>query len=155
MAVRECVQPALSNGLQRLNFVACPGQSLIGTQQVAWLNFITVSNQSSAFVRLEFTDLVGRMADGTPVANFAPQSGRVVVIGEEPLLEMVHGTNTQPLLFLYGQPASGYTIETRPNLASGAWQAAVPGLTITTNLWLEFPPPASASRENYYRALRQ
>ena len=145
----------LSNGLQRLSFVACPGQSLIGTQQVAWLNFTTVSNQSSAFVRLEFTDLVGRMADGTPVANFAPQSGRVVVIGEEPLLEMVHGTNGQPWLYLYGKPASGYTLETLPDLRAGTWQTAMPGLAITTNLWLDFPPPGSASREHYYRARRQ
>jgi hypothetical protein len=145
----------LSNDLHRLNFVACPGQSLIGTQQVAWLNFTTVSNQSSAFVRLEFTDLVGRMADGTPVANFAPQSGRVVVIGEEPLLEMIHGTNGQPLLILYGKPASGYTVESRPDLTAGAWQPALPGLAITTNLWLDFPSPGSTNRGNYYRAVRQ
>ena len=127
----------------------------MGTQQVAWLNFTAVSNQSSAFVNLSLTGPAGPACPtAPPIANFAPQAGRVVVVGEEPLLEMVLNTNRQPLLVLYGKPASGYSIESRPNLWAGGWQVVLKNLTVTTNLFLEFVPPNSAEPANYYRALR-
>ena len=144
----------LSNGVYRLNLVTCQGQWLIGTQQVAWLNFTTASNQSSAFAGLSFTNLAGSQPDGTPVANFAPQSGRLVVLGEEPLLEMVRNTNRQPLLILYGKPASGYSVEWRTNVLSGKWQPVLTSLTVPTNLFLTFSPPPALGPDNYYRAER-
>ena len=58
-------------------------QSLIGTQRVTWLHFATVSNQSSAFVYLNLDNTVGQQPDGTEVRNFAPQSGRLVIIAVE------------------------------------------------------------------------
>src|ERR1019366_7684275 len=94
----------LTNSLQQLNLMACANQWLIGTQQVAWLNFTAATNQSSALVGLQFTDLRGYQPDGRSVANFAPQAGRVVVVGEEPLLECVRGTTVQPQLIPYGKP---------------------------------------------------
>ena len=72
-----------------LSLTTCAGQFLIGTQQVAWLHFTAVSNLPSAFVDLNLDNTVGYQQDGTPVRNFAPQSGRLVVVGEEPLLQAV------------------------------------------------------------------
>jgi hypothetical protein len=134
--------------------VACPNQFLMGTQQVAWLNFATVSNQSSDFVGLSLSDLRAYQSDGTPVANFAPQSGRVVIAGEQPLVEMVFSTNKQTRLILYGKPASGCVIQWRTNLAEGNWRAVLTNLTVTTSLFLDFTPPPGNGRVNFYRAVR-
>ncbi len=43
-----------------------------------------------------------RMPDGTVGANVAPQSGRVMIVGEEPSLEMEQATNHRPLMALQG-----------------------------------------------------
>jgi len=99
-----------------LNLTTCAGQFLIGTQQVAWLHFSAVSNLPSAFVDLNLDNTVGYQLDGTPVRNFAPQSGRLVIIGEEPLLQAVLDTNGQPALVLFGPPDREYVIETAPSL---------------------------------------
>jgi len=141
----------LTNNVWRLELIACTNQSLSGTQQIAWLHF-TAADLASAFVRLSLTNLTGNEADGHPVANFAPQSGRVVVVSDEPLLECVHGTNEQPLLILYGKPATGYSIQTRTNLVS-SWQSAITNVTLT-NLWRELSAPLSSSPVNFFRALR-
>ena len=142
----------LTNSFQQLNLMACANQWLMGTQQVAWLNFTAATNQSSAFVSLQFTNLRGYEPDGTPVANFAPQAGRVVVVGQEPLLECVRGTNAQPQLILYGKPAITCAIEWRANLVVGNWGNVLTGLTVPTNLWLSVSPPPSGSALNFYRA---
>lgn len=142
----------LTNSLQRLNLMTCANQFLIGTQQVAWLDFTAATNQPSAFAGLQFTDLRGYQPDGTPVANFAPQAGRVVVVGEEPLLECVRGTNAQPQLILYGKPGMTCAIEWRTNLVVGSWVRILTGLTVPTNLWLAVSPPPSSSMMNFYRA---
>ena len=142
----------LANQTWRLELIVCPDQSLTGTQQVAWLHF-KAADLSSDFVGLSLTNLVGYEANGSPVANFAPQSGRVVVVSEEPLLECVYGTNGQPLLILYGKTGPGYIIETRTNLVDALWQTVITNLTMT-NLWREIMPPASSSPVNLFRALR-
>jgi hypothetical protein len=144
----------LTNLQHQLSLLTCPAQWLIGTPQVAWLNFTAASNQSSAFAGLSFTNLAGYVPDGTAVANFAPQEGRVVVVGEEPLLEMVRNTNRQPLLILYGKPASGYSVEWRTNLFTGNWQPVLTNLTMGTNLFLEFTPPPGSGPFNFYRGVR-
>jgi hypothetical protein len=88
------------------------------------------------------------------VANFAPQSGRVVVVGEEPLLEMLIGTNRQPLLVLYGKPLPGYSIESRTNILLGNWKSVLTNLTVPTNLFLNITPVPGSGAVNFYHALR-
>lgn len=105
----------LTNYMQRLELITCTNQSLSGTQRVAWLHF-TAADLSSAFVGLSLTELSGHESSGGTVANFAPQSGRVVVVSDEPLIECVRNTNRQPLLILYGKIAPGYSIGTKTNL---------------------------------------
>jgi hypothetical protein len=144
----------LTNDLYWLSLTTCSNQFLIGTQQVAWLHFTAISNQSSAFVRLQLDDIVGYQPDGTPVQNFAPQAGRLVIVGEEPLLEAVVNTNLQPAVILYGKPASDYVIETRTNFVAGRWATAVTNISVGGELWLQMPAPVSTSSVNFYRALR-
>ena len=42
----------LAEGFYQLSLAACAGQTLLGTQQVAWVQVATATNQSSAFVPL-------------------------------------------------------------------------------------------------------
>ena len=142
----------LTNGLYRLELISCTNQSLSGTQQIAWLHF-TAADLASSFVSLSLTNLSGSESNGNPVANFAPQSGRVVVISDEPLLECVRVTNGNPQLLLYGKPAPGYAIETKTNVMVFSWQTTITNLTLT-NLWMEVTPPTSLSSANFYRAKR-
>lgn len=106
--------------LYNLSLGTCSNQFLIGTQQVAWLHFSTVSNQTSAFVYLNLDNTVGQQPDGTEVRNFAAQSGRLVIIGEQPLLEAIPGANGQHEVILYGKPGGTYTIHSTPVLEPAA-----------------------------------
>jgi hypothetical protein len=136
-----------------LSLSTCPNQSLIGTQQVAWLHFTAISNQSSAFVPLLIDNTVGRQPDGAEVRNFAPQAGRVVVVGAEPLLEAILATNRQPALILYALPGPDYTIEGKPR-----WDASLPWQTVwqgaQTNLFQQIQPIGGTNRMMFFRAKR-
>src|SRR5206468_6476521 len=101
----------LSHASRRLSTNLASAASV--TQQVAWLNFTAATGQSSAFVSLKLDNGVGLQPDGTEVRNFAPQAGRTVVVGNEPLLEAVLTSNRQPALILYGQPAPDFRSEER------------------------------------------
>ena len=133
---------------------AKPGQVLRGPKQFAQVCFALVPGQHSAFARMEVQDILGLRENGTPIGNASGYAGRTVVVGEEPLLECVPGTNGQPLLLLYGKPASGYAIDTRTNITAGSWRTALTNLTVGTSLSLSISPPASSSPANFYRALR-
>jgi hypothetical protein len=145
----------LTNGVARLNLVMCPNQWLTGTQQVAWLHFTALSNQSSAFVYAALAAPAASGFNGYSVSNFVTAAGRLIIVGEEPLLEFVRDNNGLPLLTIYGESADGYSLEWRTNLVAGSWQTVLTGLTVPANLVLQIPPPASTNRENYYRAVRQ
>ena len=141
------------NGRYLLTLATCPDQFLIGTQHVAWLNFTAATGQSSAFVSLKLDNGVGRQPDGTEVRNFAPQAGRVVVVGEEPLLEAILASNRQPALILYGRPGPDYVIEGKPRWdTSLPWQVAWEGTQ--TNLFLQIQPIGGTNRMMFFRARR-
>ena len=135
-----------------LTLGACVDQFLIGTQQVAWLDFTAVSNQSSAFVPLLLDNTVGRQLDGSEVRNFAPQAGRVVVVSQEPLLEAYLNTNRQPEVLLYGLPGRSFAVQTTTNLdAPVAWRSLAQ--VTMTNLWQPVPGLAETNRMSFFRAV--
>ena len=143
----------LSNSLQLLTFIVCSNQWLIGTQQVAKLHFTAACNQSSAFVNLQILDTIGLQPDGTVARNFAPQSGRVVIIGNEPLLEAFISTNGYPALVLYGQPGTNYVLEATSDLSDPeSWQSAWEG--ILADLFQLIDPPIGAENAKFFRARR-
>jgi hypothetical protein len=134
-----------------VTFSTCPNQFLIGTQQVAWLHFTTLSNQSSAFVPLNLDNTVGLQHDGTEVRNFAPQAGRAVVIGEEPLLEALRTANGQIEIILYSKVGVTNVVETTVQLpVEGAWPPYAE--IVATNLFNRLPPFAPGDQQRFYRA---
>jgi hypothetical protein len=136
-----------------ITLTTCPNQSLIGTQQVAWLHFTAISNQSSAFVPLLLDNAVGLQPDGTEVRNFAPQAGRVVIVGEEPLLEALPSTNGQVQVILYARPGATHLLQTTVELpAQGSWS---PWQQVTPTSLIHAMPLPTTNQTLFIRALRQ
>jgi hypothetical protein len=97
-----------------------PGQSVSGTQQVAQINFTALAGQPSAFVPLQLAGIDGRHSDNSPFATQLGQSGRVTVVGEEPLLEAQFASGGGRSLVLYGKPAVTYQIQIAGSLGDSA-----------------------------------
>jgi len=144
----------VSNSVYSVSLGTCPNQWLQGTQQLAWLYFTSLSNQPSAFSCLRLTNTVGIESDGSPTAQISALPGKVVIVGEEPLLEALLATNGQRSLILYGKPGSNYVIEARTNLSKGnTWQPVVENISLT-NLFQVLPLPADTNQSIFFRAAR-
>lgn len=102
---------------------ACTNQSLIGTQQVAWLVLTAMTNQPSAFVPVAIGPSVGIQLDGQSATNYFTRSSTIVVVGDKPLLEAVPSTNHLVQVILYSPRGVTNSIETRFDLPPiGSWQ---------------------------------
>jgi hypothetical protein len=119
---------------------------------IASLGFTTFSNQSSAFVWLTLPDVAAQRFDGSVVTNAYGVSGRVVVVGEEPLLEALHAASNQVLLLQYALPDSAIQLEWRTNVTDAAWQVLPP--VTQTNLVQEAGALTPALPAQFFRALR-
>jgi hypothetical protein len=106
----------LPGGHYLISFDLPADQILHGPTNVGELWLMAVPDQASAFVPLLVTNVVGFKPDGTNAANAYGYPGRVVVVGQEPLLEALHSTTNEVLLFLYSQTNATCTLETTTNI---------------------------------------
>jgi len=137
-----------------VTLLTCTNQSLIGTQQVAWLVLTAATNQRSAFVPVEIGPSIGAQPDGTVATNYVTQAGRVVIVGEEPLLEAVQSTNGLVQFILYAQPGTTNLLETAGELhAQTPWLPS--GQIAPTNLINYLAPVPATDRTLFIRAVRQ
>jgi hypothetical protein len=105
-----------------LTFQAIPGQVLQGTQQLAQLSFVAVSNQFSAFVPLPIANPTAAKPDGTAYTNYITPTATIVVIEGEPLLSAAFSPQSGRELTLYGRLGHSYQLQSTANLApSGPW----------------------------------
>jgi hypothetical protein len=136
-------------GQVQVSFTLPAASVLHGPTNVGQLGFAALPNQSSAFVPLPITNVVGLKPGSNFTANAYGYPGRVVVVGPEPLLEANWGVDRQPLLRLYGKPGSSYAVEWRTNLMGATWQF---GWRLPmTNLFQDFGIGATSPRQ-FYRA---
>ncbi|MEY2407977.1 MAG: hypothetical protein QOF48_647, partial [Verrucomicrobiota bacterium] len=137
----------------RLSLGAAPGQSLQGNRLLGEISFVGTSRQS-AFVPLILDNITATRQTGGPIARTIANAGRVVIIGNEPLLEAMISTNHQRYLILYGEPGGGYVVESSPLPGGpGPWQVTWQGSL--SNLSQTIQPPAATNSTIYYRAYRQ
>jgi hypothetical protein len=99
-----------------------PGHTLRVATNVAFLALTANTKQQSAFVRIEAPVVLAWRPDGTRVTNSFGLAGRIVVVGEEPLMEAVPGTNNQVSLLQYAPTGSVIQIEARTNVFTSPWQ---------------------------------
>ena len=130
------------------NLTTGPGRtlqspSLLGTIQMAALP------GPSAFLTVVATNIIGTELGGGVVGNISSQPGRVVVVGAQPLLEPLLGTNFTRTLILYDNPGTNYQLLVNTNLASTNWLIQASG-TIT-NL-IEYFPEDPTAPELFFQA---
>ena len=84
---------------------------------VASLAFATVTNAHSAIVPLALLSPIGKRLSGQPLTNSAAFSGRVIIVGAEPVMDL----SASLTLTLYGHPGAAYMLQYRTNAATASW----------------------------------
>jgi hypothetical protein len=146
--------PGQSEGERYLiTLTTCTNQSLIGTQQVDWLVLTAVTNRPSAFVLVEIGPSIGTQPDGTFTANYVTQTGTVVVVGEEQLLESTRSTNGFVQLILYSKTGVTNRVQTTSSLpVPGPWTEWQQ--IVSSNILQNLTPLHPTNREMVFRAVR-
>ena len=90
----------------------------------AMLGVTAYSNQSSAFVWIQLPVVEALRPDGSMVTNAYGLPGRVVVVGEEPLLEALRAPTNQVMLLQYAIPGSTIRVQWTTNVFTGVWQSS-------------------------------
>jgi hypothetical protein len=101
-------------------FTALPGQSLAGTQQLARLHFTVAAGQRSAFLPLQPGEVVAQRAEPGLEPSVLLNSGRVVAVDGEPLLEALRNGGVR-IITVYGRPGTNYMLEISTNFPA-LWQ---------------------------------
>jgi hypothetical protein len=102
------------------NVAATPGGSLQGSTLLGSISFNALP-APSAFVPLIITNAAGVKSGQSAVSSVIGGAGRVVVIGEQSLLEARMGDHTNRQLILYGNPGASYQLDYSTNLADTNW----------------------------------
>jgi hypothetical protein len=126
------------------------GQVLQGTQEIALLTFSTVPNQGSAFVPLVINSVQALRADGTAISDIGVQGGRIVIIGNEPLVEATLRGDGQRSVIVYGKAGTVYEIQSAPSMDALSWQSEGEILLPTMSGTLDVN---STNRTVFYRAM--
>ncbi len=136
----------------QMHLATLSGQTIVGNNALAEIAFTAVSNQSSAFVPLQVTALSGTKPDATPISRTLAQSGRVVVIANQPLLEAGFASDGSRQLTLYGKAWMSYAILYSTNVANPAgWSQA--RYFAQTNMVTSLTGLGPAAPNAFYRAM--
>jgi hypothetical protein len=124
-----------SNGMQSLvQLTAVNVASLDGDGSLARLNFVASSNEHSSVIPLRALNVQFRQADGSLLPNPSIGSGRVFIVGREPILDAALRTNGARVLTLYGHAGKHYVIQSRTNFLTGPWHFAK-ALNLPAAVW--------------------
>jgi hypothetical protein len=139
-------------GYYAITFGTCTNQLLPGSQQIAWLVVAAATNQPSAFVRVAIGPTTGSQPDGSQLSSYLQQAGRVVVVGEEPLVEAGPAGNGYIQLTLYALPGTTNQFQTAETLPPQGW---LPGQqVIPANLTTTLPPQPVTNQMLFFRVRR-
>ena len=137
----------------QFNFGVRGGQVLQGSSVIGSICLETLPG-ASTFVPLTIANMGATASNNSPLTNLIGQSGRVVVIGSQPLLEASLGTNSSRLLTLYGNSGVSYNLLTTTNLNAGSsWSTA--GSATLTNLFQVINLGGATNQMQFYRAVQQ
>jgi hypothetical protein len=141
-AITAAVDQSNPNVLS-FSFTAGEGAPLQGTQQLARIHFTTTSDQLSAIVPLTIESLTYTKMGNGPDPTLILNQGRVVILGNRPLLE-ARVENGQRQLVLYGRVGSNYTVQSRLNLLPGNAWANRSTITMTNSARVIAAPSSTA-----------
>ncbi len=150
----DLVTPSLAlgeGGATLLSFATVAEQVMQGTQQVARLHF--TAGSSSVFAPLNARASSSVMDDPSLVPAVLGNDGRVVVIGDQALLEGTVNSRGQRQLAIYGRVGSNYTLQSRFGSGPGTTWATRNTFPLT-NVVQTITPPNATSPLIFFR-LRQ
>jgi sugar lactone lactonase YvrE len=140
----DCSQP-------QFNFVAQSGQPLLGAVSLGTITVQTLPDGNSDFAPLTVNSVMATAANAAPVSVFG-QSGRLVLIGPQPLLEETLTNSYSRVLALYGKPGSNYTIISTTNFSDQATWTFVTNVTLPNPVQLYITPGPPPYQSEFFRA---
>lgn len=133
-----------------LSFRAAAGGSISGQGPVVTLSFVS-TNHTSAFVLVRPSAIVARKADQASIPPLLATAGRMVLVGNEPLVEATTESSGRKLT-LYGRLWASFEIQGSSDMAgTGNWKLVerVP----MTNLVYSISNLNTNERTQFFRAL--
>jgi len=116
----------------QFNFGVQSGPPLLRSNSLGTISVHALPAGNSGFAPLTMNNLVATAPDGTLAGPVFGQSGRVVLIAAQPLLETTLTNHNIPVLTLYGNPGSNYTILAATNLLAPIHWTTNTSLTLST-----------------------
>ena len=113
------LSPQSSNRSQ-IVFTPNAGESFQGDAALASLRFTALPSGPSLILPLLMKDLEARRFDGGLITNPTAEHGRVIIVGEEPVLEALRSPLGTHQLTLYGRPGRAYEIESTAVVPGGS-----------------------------------
>ena len=121
---------------------------------IANLSFVAPPSAPSTFARLEVAGVTGRRPDGTVASSDPQDAGRVVIVNEEPLVELVTGADGVRWLSLYSRTGSRTQVLSCTNaFALDPWEPKYFDATVTALLH-SIGPIQSTNAVELFRAKR-
>jgi len=121
----------LVDGRSQLRLQFRPGTSLLSSRPLLSLGFSTAPATNSVLVRVTPADLVARTEAGVMSDPLIARPGRIVLLGEEPILVMeasADPASTDGELTVYGVPGFRYALEGRATYTNdGPWSRVADG----------------------------
>jgi hypothetical protein len=94
------------------------GQSLLGTQQLAQLSFLAISNQNPALLPLPIQHTLASKPNGSSYTNCVAPTPTIAVVGGEPFLFATLAPDSSRSLTLYGLMGVGYQLQYATNFGA-------------------------------------
>jgi hypothetical protein len=141
----------LQDGSWSVHLVPVPGQVFLGSQSLAMITFEAVDPAKSAIVPVCITMLHAKQQNGTTLSRRHGQSGRVIVVGETPLLELRKAPQGGNLV-LYGKVGSRYAVQATAGL-DHVWVPVTEPFT-ATSMATPIGNPGPDARVVLYRAVK-
>ena len=132
------------------------GQALQGTQLIAQLSLQSSLEQPSGFVPIEITDLRATRLDGQTVLSLSDGFGRVIVVGEHPLLGASQAPDGGVELMLYGPLGAQIRVEVATELLDqGTLWESVEVVTMTELQHRVSQSITTTDRHRFFRARKE
>lgn len=114
-----------------LHLPARSGQVISGSKDVAQFAFRGTPGPPSAFVPLTIKQVTASRPDSSTLTNLTLRPGRLVIIGNESLLEADVSTNGDRAMTLYAKPNFSYALEYTTNLGPVTTWTRMPPFVVT------------------------
>ena len=136
----------------RVEFTASSGLTFLGAQLLGRLEFVSPAAKDSVALTLDPDRIEAVKLDGTVIGRPKVYPGRVFVIGDQPLLDLVWvGDRTE--LRLYGRSGLRYQVESSPVIDSTRVWTPQGIHTLSADV-LTIPFTPGASGDAFYRSRR-